>query len=409
MKTLKMCNIAKTISLVGVISISLVLAACGGGGSGSAPVPTPSVVPTPVTPPSGSANMTVAVTANKGGATCGYNNAPCVSVTVCNPNSPTDCVVVNNILLDTGSTGLRVFSSLLNGIKFPIETTESNQVAECVTYADKTANWGPVALANIQLAPNLTSLNVPMQIIDSSYVGASSCTGAANSATPADFGVNGILGVGPRVHDNGRYFSCNGIACTGGYDPASDSQVSNPIALLSDSNYNNGLTLKFPAVAATGNSDAIGYAIFGVGTNSDNAVGSGVNVYPSTGVGGFSIGMPVQYSGNSGISTGFLDTGSNGLFFDDSSIPQCSGFYCPSNTLSLSASNKSTNGFMTVNFDVANADTLFNSGNSAFSNLGGPFGNGAFDYGMPFFFGRTVYIGFVGESSSIGSNAYWAF
>ena len=44
---------------------------------------------------------------------CGYVNEPCVSVIVCNPTN-TNCVTVDNILLDTGSYGLRVFASAIS-------------------------------------------------------------------------------------------------------------------------------------------------------------------------------------------------------------------------------------------------------------------------------------------------------
>ena len=56
-----------------------------------------------------------------------------------------------------------------------------------------------------------------------------------------------------------------------------------------------------------------------------------------------------------------------------------------------------------------NADTLFASGNAAFNDLGGDGGTGpsndALDFGLPFFFGKSVYVGmmpglFAGESAA---------
>src|ERR1700686_1097756 len=44
---------------------------------------------------------------------CNYINEPCVSVTICSP-SGANCQTINNILLDTGSYGLRVFSSVMS-------------------------------------------------------------------------------------------------------------------------------------------------------------------------------------------------------------------------------------------------------------------------------------------------------
>src|SRR5665213_2205606 len=44
-----------------------------------------------------------------------YNNEPLVSVKICSPNhtSEAQCQVISNILLDTGSYGLRVFASAM--------------------------------------------------------------------------------------------------------------------------------------------------------------------------------------------------------------------------------------------------------------------------------------------------------
>src|SRR4051794_15179060 len=45
-------------------------------------------------------------------STRSYINKPCVSVTVCTPGTST-CQTIHDILLDTGSYGLRVFKSVL--------------------------------------------------------------------------------------------------------------------------------------------------------------------------------------------------------------------------------------------------------------------------------------------------------
>ena len=41
-----------------------------------------------------------------------YINKPCVSVTVCTPGTST-CQTIDDILLDTGSFGLRIFKQVL--------------------------------------------------------------------------------------------------------------------------------------------------------------------------------------------------------------------------------------------------------------------------------------------------------
>jgi hypothetical protein len=380
----------------------------------SSPTPSPSPIPTTLPVPTNTNGyLTLYVTATPNNSVCSSPNQPCVSVTICSPSSPTSCVVVNNILLDTGSYGLRVFSSFLTSITLPLETNAGNTIAECVTYGDGSANWGPIAYANIQLTPGAIVNNLPIQTINSTFTGASNCNGVNNNATPAAFGFNGILGVGPLINDNGIYYQCTNSSCSR-YSLATSLQVANPIAMLTNAEYNNGLTVKLPSVPSTGSSGVIGYAIFGIGTNSDNTVISGINEYPISLTNQYlPIAMNTAFNGN--VLTGFLDTGSNGLFFNDTDISSCSGtnssWYCPTSTLSLSASNQGAAGnYITTDFSVANATALFNTGNSAFVNLSAPIGNyPLFDYGLPFFFSKVVYTGFNGQVSSIGTGPYWGF
>ena len=61
----------------------------------------------------GAANNVIPITVN--GALCSANsylNKPCVSVTVCTPGTST-CQTIDDILLDTGSYGLRIFKQAL--------------------------------------------------------------------------------------------------------------------------------------------------------------------------------------------------------------------------------------------------------------------------------------------------------
>ncbi len=61
-----------------------------------------------------------------------------------------------------------------------------------------------------------------------------------------------------------------------------------------------------------------------------------------------------------------------------------------------------------VAFSIANALTLINSSSVAFNNLGGS-SPGIFDWGLSFFFGRTVFVGIEGQSSAAGTGPYWAY
>ncbi len=97
-----------------LILILAVAAGCGGGGSGGGSSSSSSAG-TP--PPAPAANNVLLVTVN--GSLCSNSpfivNKACVSVTVCTPGT-TNCQTINDILLDTGSSGLRIFKQALNVI-----------------------------------------------------------------------------------------------------------------------------------------------------------------------------------------------------------------------------------------------------------------------------------------------------
>lgn len=64
-----------------------------------------------------------------------------------------------------------------------------------------------------------------------------------------------------------------------------------------------------------------------------------------------------------------------------------------------------------VTFQIANADALFDTTNKAFDDLGGNIilDGSVFDWGMPFFYGRPVYLVIDGQSSSAGAGPFFAF
>jgi hypothetical protein len=182
-------------------------------------------------------------------------------------------------------------------------------------------------------------------------------------------------------------------------------QVSNPVGFFASDN--NGVIVELPS--ATTAASLNGSLVFGIGTQSDNGMGS-ASVFPLDSNGEFT----TAYHGHS--YPGFIDSGSNALFFLDSSLtslPDCandSSFYCPSSVSSLSATTSSPGGGnVTFNFSVGNADTLFSEpADFVFGTLAGP-NPGAFDWGLPFFFGRNVFTAIESRSTPAGQGPYWAF
>jgi hypothetical protein len=205
------------------------------------------------------------------------------------------------------------------------------------------------------------------------------------------------------------YYSCSGSTCAAATAPLSD-QVQNPVSHLPSDN--NGVILRLPVVSLGGAVSAEGLLVLGIDTRSNNT-SSGLTAYHANSSGDF-----ITVFNSRTYSTSFIDSGSNGLFFNRSSLSSltscttgiASGWYCPSSTLSLSATTEDYTGSPSraVSFQIGRASTLFSSSNNVFIELGAP-DSTYFDWGLPFFMGRNVYVGIEGKTSSLGAGPYWAY
>lgn len=343
-----------------------------------------------------------------------YPNKPCVTVTMCD-STGANCQTIDDILLDTGDFGLRIFqqalsSTLLTALNQNPVQVNGSTIYECIEYGDGSTVWGPVEFATLNTSP---TVQLPIQVIGSTAGNPSSvCSGTLSS--PSDAFYNGSLGLGIFAQDCGstcansatsQYFTCSGKSCTETAVPLA-SQVQNPVAKSPTDN--NGVLVSLPnSVPSTGAVSVTGSLIFGIGTRSNNTP-SGVTVYGADSSGHLTTKL------NSTVYSGFLDTGSNGIFFADSAITQSniySGFYAPSSTLPLTAMNTdSSNVPISVIFQIENANNLFATSNYVFNDLGGSTGGGLFDWGLPLFLlNQNVYVGIEGTSSSLGTGPYWAY
>jgi len=420
-------------------SVSLMIFAGCGGSSNKSSNPNP-------TPFSNTAAVTVGFGAL--GPSGGYINGLFASITLCVPGSNT-CQTIPNVLVDTGSVGLRVLSSALTLSLPAVKDSSGNAVQECVQFASFAYVWGPVSMASVQIPGTQEQAlqvpgqaangGIPIQIISANppFTVPSSClsTPPQGGGTQVDLntlellGANGILGVGAFPQDCGtfcvttaadQYYTCPSGTC----NPITvqlNGQLWNPVSAFS-SNDNNGLVLKLPSVPATGAASVSGSLIFGIGTQTDNQLGS-AQVFELDQFGNFPqvVFNGVTYSSPNNGS--FIDSGSDAYFVSDASslastgIVECpsnlSGFYCPASTLSFNVSVSGANGVQgTVPISIANATTLVNTGLAAFNNIGGDSGtdpsNDYVDLGIPFFLGRSVFVGIAGTSTTV-PNGYWAF
>lgn len=416
-------------AVAAVALVSALVACGGGGGSGNDSSTTLNGGSLPASPTqqpiAATAANTVPITVNQG--VSGVVNIPTVSVTVCAPGSTSNCQKIDNIQVDTGSFGLRVVSSAMNASllnALPVSTVGSSgaQLAECATFADG-FTWGTVRTATIAIGSERTTAAIPMQIIgdkDTSTVPTRGCGSGSAQDTVGDLGANGILGIGNSPTDCGgtcanaataanysNYFACpGGVSCTRTQVPLAQ-QVANPAVYFPTDN--NGVIVQMPPVSNTGAPSATGTLVFGIGTQSNNAL-TGVQTFTTDAYGDL----------NNSVFNGttvqaFLDSGSNGYFFADSSLTLCgsnfSGFYCPSSAQTRSLTLVGLNNNQaSASIGILSAATLFGNGNNyAFNDLAGQIGgNSSFDLGLPFFYGRHVYYGFD-QTANGGQTPYVAF
>lgn len=368
-----------------------------------------------------------AITVNTGPALSAgtiATNSAFTSVTICVPNSTSQCQTIDGVLVDTGSSGFRVLSSVLTLSLPQQKDSGGNPIAECTLFVSD-ESWGPVATADITIAGEKASSQSIQVIGGGSGSLATPPTSCSNHGpvvdTLASVGANGILGVGNFMQDCGPgcapgttsnpgfYYTCSS-SCTV-TTVALASQVSNPVVAFAKDN--NGVIVELPSAAGP-QASLTGSLIFGIGTESNNGLG-GATVYtvnPNDG------NFNTIFKGVTYTDAAFLDSGSNAIYFLDSNttgLPLCTGnisfWYCPTSTQNFMATNQAypAGATTTINFSVSNAQTLTsNQGDGVAPGLAGP-NAGAFDWGLPFFYGRNVYVAIEGQSTPGGTGPYVAY
>jgi hypothetical protein len=399
------------------IALCLSALSCGGGG-GNLSSPAPPA-------PTGSNVVDVIVDEGPLPTTNATANTLYTSVTVCFPGNAANCQTIDHIQVDTGSYGLRILAPVMNAtLNLPVQMASSgNSLVECTVFVDG-YSWGPVVTADVQIGGE-TAASLPIQSIgDSRFTTVpSDCSsmGPGEEDTVATFGANGILGIGPFALDcpacetqviAGTYYSCTSTACTGTTVPAA-SQVPNPVTKFATDN--NGTIIQLPSVATAGAATVSGTLTFGIDTQSNNASGSETVLTVDD-----NAEMTMVFNGTN-YTESFIDSGSNGIYFTDTSISLCTAtglttFYCPGNNLTLPIILQGANGVMTNNltFQVGNAQTMLNNpaaaDYAAFPLLGGSNPNAqSFDFGLAFYYSRRVATAVEGATTSAGTGPYVAF
>lgn len=146
---------------------------CGGGSSSSTKT---NVI--------ASAGQNVAPIVVNAGPANNYANGAFTSVTLCVPGTST-CQTIDGVLVDTGSSGLRIVSSLLT-IALPQQKAPSGSpVAECLQFLGS-YTWGPVQTADVQIAGEKAA-STPIQVLsDTEFTVPTACSSAFPAGSGAD-------------------------------------------------------------------------------------------------------------------------------------------------------------------------------------------------------------------------------
>jgi hypothetical protein len=418
----------------------------------------PSVTGTSTVTVANGANNTLAIVVDGGppGLTSAYDNGAFATITVCVPGSTTQCQTIDHVLVDTGSIGVRLLAKAAGGeldpsiVPLPQQTMNGSVIAQCNQFIDG-FTWGSVSLATVQLTqpsgglagetastpPNATVQGLPVQLIgdpnpDIPAVPSSCSSTGTDESNFQALGANGVFGVGNFQQDCGPgcvsgtsapnlYYACANGSCSQTFQGLAQ-QVTNPVWVLPADN--NGVLIQLPSVPTGGTTTVSGNMIFGIGTQTNNGLGS-ATVFDTDANAHF-----VTIFNGQTNSCSYIDSGSNGIYFPSAGYPGLivcgnpnSSFYCPTSLLALSANNQSaanTNGASgTASFNVGDANTLFNNNNGnnvAFMELAGPNAPvnnncGSFDWGLGFFYGRNVFTAIeqkpVTGTSYVGP--FWAY
>jgi len=362
----------------------------GGGSSGSS---------------SQSANNQLPVVVDRGVNESAPLNRPFVTVTLCVPGTNT-CQTIDHVLLDSGSDGLRVPASVLaNRSSYPqLMSPTSQPLYTCANYAAG-YDFGSVNTADVKLG-GLTAKAVPFQIIDDSQPQIGIPDSCNSSGSYFDFvaaGQNAIVGIRNWVYDEDRSYTCNDGGCTEINNLPESMLIGSPIIRIPGNN--NGASIQFPSVPANGAQSFIGVLTIGINTQANNSIGSDVSLlYTRDSL------FKASYNNVNQAST--FDSGTPYIIFTDNGIPLCNagaaeGFYCPVSPMLINAVFSNFDGGNQVNASYLLQNPLIYYDNAVANNTllpyaGAPcsgcesFADSIFLWGLPYFYGKTIYSGFPG-------------
>lgn len=329
-------------------------------------------------------------------------NLPTVPVRICSSGLFERCYTLRRLLLDTGSSGLRIFSSSIPPSKIRRTGPEKKpSLRECLPFGTSRL-WGRVVRLDVMLGREPPIRSLPVQIVESipEFPPSSPCDGKGRAMSDKSLsGIDGVLGVSPAESDGGYYFACAGQKCRPAF-PSLQESVSNPV--LHEKIDNNGIVLTFPSLPRKGARSVSGEMLLGIDTSPDNRLPPGVRFFPLE----RNVFFHATLEKSPRILYGRLDTGTNALVVPTLKLPRCppplNRLACPTKETSTSVAliEKGGNSHL-FSILAGNAAARLSGSRSVFDDIlymppESPFS--PFILGMPFFFGKTIYLLYPGSS-----------
>lgn len=401
-------------------SLALVLSACGGGGSSAAapssstgPVvatstPLPTATPIHLPPQSTTPNVQVIVSDDSMGAI----NRLYTSVTLCVPGT-TQCQTIDHIVIDTGSSGLRIFNSALTLTGLPAIKNAQGTLSTCQEFA-ASYMYGSLKQADIKMAGEVAA-NQPIQIVGDTQF--PSAPDSCSNGNPQIIGMgNGVIGIDSASQQSNQgsmvYYQCANVNAGSCVEvlPTVSQQINNPISAFA-TDYN-GVILKMNDTLLKGSNSVTGQMIFGIGTQANNTVSPAAQLFKLNSYAELS----AKATTGTSYNRSFFDTGSPFIAYSDpaSKIPvDQSGFFAPVSptTQTLNTNIIDINQKMISMAYLVTNQTALDTTQHVFDNLVESFAvfSATFDWGLSFFFGKTVYMTFDGQNSVNGQGPWIAF
>jgi hypothetical protein len=347
-------------------------------------------------------------------------NIPYVDVTVCRPGTTT-CQTIDHVLLDTGSTGLRLIAPGVLGTELGLpglKSASNKSLANCAQFADGSYLWGSLRTADVKIAGEVARSVTIHEAADPATEFASvpkDCISLRNGASIAALGAKGVLGIGTEKVDcaecvgdpsQAQYFECDAKGCATAAITAAQ-LLPNPVAGFVTNN--NGMAVIFPPVPDSGATSLYGALVFGIGTQANNGLGNAITIKTKS-LGAFGL-VVTEYLKGSYWS--LFDTGSNSLSLPYTQIPTCKNnpqFVCPAEDKQQSATlhaydNSSSKD---VSFLVKNLDKVSTTVIAASIAVAAPAAAPLFVWGLPAFFGRSVFFAIDGAHAGGVTGPYVA-